>query len=206
MKSFQLNRGIAALSLVFFFLATPAAAQQPVASPAQTTAEQPKSPAQSIDMFAFPRNQQSREQQMKDETECYAAARERTGIDPQKPAPTGPTVDEIQLAQKQAADNAKKVKGGRVAGAARGTAGGLAIGAITGNTGQGAAVGAVAGTMQGGAQQRAANTQSQQKAAAQARAKLEKEKEHQMQAHKEGEDIFQRAFSACMDARGYSVK
>jgi hypothetical protein len=27
-----------------------------------------------------------------------------------------------------------------------------------------------------------------------------------MQAHKEGLDTFQGAFSACMDARGYSVK
>jgi hypothetical protein len=60
--------------------------------------------------------------------------------------------------------------------------------------------------MRGGATQRAANAQEQQKAAAQAKAKLEKEHEQEILAHKEGLDTFQRAFAACMDARGYSVK
>ena len=135
-------------------------------------------------MFAFPKNGQSREQQLKDETECYAMAKERTGLDPQKPAPTAATVEQIQAAQKEAADNTKKVKGARVAGAARGAAAGTAIGAISGSTGKGAGIGAVAGTMQGGAQQRAANTQAKQKSAVQAKAKREKEKEMEMQAHK----------------------
>lgn len=205
MKSFNWKSGIAALSAALC-LGSLATAQQTATSPSPAAPGSASSPAQSIDLFAFPRNGQTQDQQLKDESECYRMAKERTGLDPQKPAPTGPTVNEIQAAQKQGAESAKKVKGGRVAGAARGTAGGVAIGAITGNTGKGAAVGAVAGTMQGGKAQRAANTQSQQKAAAQARAKLEKEKEQEMQAHKEGQDTFQRAFSACMDARGYSVQ
>jgi hypothetical protein len=205
MKSFNWKSGIAALS-VGLWLGSQAAAQQPAPSPSPAAPGSASSPAQSIDLFAFPKNGQSRDQQLKDENECYGLAKERTGLDPQKPAPTGPTVEQTQAAQKQAAENAKKVKGGRLKGAARGTAGGVAIGAITGNTGKGAAVGAVAGTMKGGAAQGAANTQTQQKAAAQAKAKLEKEQELEMQAHKEGQDTFQRAFSACMDARGYSVK
>ena len=204
MRSFQWNSAIAALSLVFC-LASIAGAQQTTTS-AQTAQAPSKSPAQSIDMFAFPKNGQSREQQLKDETECFAMAKERTGLDPEKPAPTGPTVEQIKAAQKQAADDAKQVKGARAAGAARGAVGGTAVGAIAGDTGKGAAIGAVAGTMKGGAQQRAANKQAKQRAAAQAQAKLEKEKELEMQAHKEGQDTFQRAFSACMDARGYSVK
>ena len=205
MKSFNWKSGIATFS-VAVCLGSQAAAQQTATSPSQAAPGPAQSPAQSIDLFAFPKNGQSRDQQLKDESECFRLAKERTGLDPQKPAPTGPTVEQIQAAQKQAAENAKQVKGGRVAGAARGTAGGVAIGAITGNTGKGAAVGAVAGTMQGGAKQRAANTQAKQKASAQARAKLEKEQEQELQAHKEGQDTFQRAFSACMDARGYSVK
>lgn len=207
MKSFHWKSCIAALGVVVCLgSGSLVAAQQTATSSPQTTPGPAKSPAQSIDLFAFPKNGQSKEQQLKDETECYAMARERTGLDPQKPAPTGPTVEQTQAAQKQAADNAKQVKGARAAGAARGAAGGTAIGAIAGNTGKGAGIGAVAGGMKGGAQQRAANTQSKQKAAAQARAKLEKEQELEMQAHKEGQDTFQRAFAACMDARGYSVK
>jgi len=203
MKSFNWKSGIAVLSTALC-LGSLAAGQQTATSPA--TPGSASSPAQSIDLFAFPRNGQSQDQQLKDESACYQMAKERTGLDPQKPAPTGPTVEQIQAAQKQGAESAKQVKGGRVAGAARGTAGGAAIGAIAGDTGKGAGIGAVAGTMQGGAKQSAANKQAKKQAAAQARAKLEKEKEQEMQAHKEGQDTFQRAFSACMDARGYAVQ
>lgn len=205
MKSFHLSNGIAAFTMAVC-LGSLAAAQQSATSPPQGAPGSALSPAQSIDLFAFPKNGQSRDQQLKDESECYGLARERTELDPQKPAPTGLTEEQVQAAQKKAAENAKQVKGARAAGAARGAAGGTAIGAITGNTSKGAAVGAVAGTMKGGKTQRAANTQAQQKAAAEAKSKLEKEQEQEMQAHKEGQDTFQRAFSACMDARGYSVK
>ena len=185
-------------------LGSMASAQQDTSSAAQ--AAPAWSPAQSIGMFAFPKNAQSADQQLKDESECYGMAKQRTGIDPQQPAPTGPTAEQVQAAQKQAAQNADQVKGARVGGAARGAAGGAAIGAIAGNAGKGAGIGAVAGTMSGGAAQHSANAQAQQKAAAQAKAKLEKEHEQDILAHKEGLDTFQRAFAACMDARGYSVK
>lgn len=192
-------------SLLLAVCLAPLASAQ--AQPSGQTAPAPAwSPAQSIDMFAFPKNGQSADQQLKDESECYGMAKQRTGIDPQKAAPTGPTAEQVQAAQKQAAQNADQVKGGRAAGAARGAAGGAAIGAIAGDAGKGAGAGAVAGTMSGGAKQRSANAQAQQKAAAQAKGQLEKEHQQQLQAHKEGLDTFQRAFSACMDARGYSVK
>ena len=164
------------------------------------------SPSKSIGLFAFPRNGQDGDRQLKDESECYTAAKQQTGIDPQKPSPAAPTAEQVQAAQKQAADNAQQAKGGRAAGAARGAAGGAAIGAIAGDAGTGAGAGAVAGTMRGGMQQRAANKQAKQQASQQATAQLQKEQEQQMLAHREGLDTFQRAFSACMDARGYSVK
>jgi hypothetical protein len=157
-------------------------------------------------MFAFPRNNQSADQQLKDESDCYGMARQRTGIDTQAPVPTGPSAEEIAAAQKQAADNAPKAQGGRLRGAARGAAGGAAIGAIAGDAGTGAGAGAVAGTMRGGMQQRQANAQSKQQAAAQATAAQKKATEQLQAQHQEGIDTFQRAFSACMDARGYSVK
>ena len=183
------------------------AAAQVNTSPSPQTPSAPAwSPAQSIGMFAFAKNGQNQDQQVKDESECYGMATQRTGFDPQKGGPTAPTAEQIEAAQKEAAQNAEKGKGGGVRGAALGAAGGTAIGAITGSAGKGAGAGAVAGTLAGGAAQRSGNTQAQQKAAAQAKAKVEKEHQEQMLAHEEGQDTFQRAFAACMDARGYSVK
>jgi hypothetical protein len=192
-----------AIALVFSCSVLKVIAQS-AAPPAQ--AAPAWSPAQSIGMFAFPRNSQSADQQLKDEADCYGMAKQRTGVDTQAPVPTGPSAEEIAAAQKQAADNAPKAQGGRLRGAARGAAGGAAIGAIAGDAGTGAAAGAVAGTMRGGMQQRQASAQSKQQAAAQAAAAEKKAAEELKMEHQEGIDTFQRAFSACMDARGYSVK
>jgi hypothetical protein len=164
------------------------------------------SPAQNIGLFAFPKNNQTADQQLKDEAECYGAAKQRTGIDAQTPPPTGLSEEEKKAAQQQAAENAAQVQGTRVRGAARGAAGGAAIGAIAGNAGAGAGAGAVAGTMRGGMTQRSANAQSKQQAAAQTAAAQKKAEEELLRQHQEGVDTFQRAFIACMDARNYSVK
>jgi hypothetical protein len=164
------------------------------------------SPAKSINMFAFPRNGQNSDQQLKDENDCYDLAKQQTGMDPQAPPPAGKSAEQKATEQKAAADNAPKAQGGRAKGAARGAAGGAAVGAIAGDAGKGSGAGAVAGTMRGGMQQRQANTASQKQAAAQTAAKQQKEEEQLKLAHAEGLDAFQRAFAACMDARNYSVK
>jgi hypothetical protein len=182
-----------------------AQAQQPAAS-TQAPAAPAWSPSQNIGMFAFPRNGQNADQQLKDEAECYGMAKQRTGIDAQAPPPQGLSDEEKKLAQEQAAANAPQMQGARVAGAARGAAGGAAIGAIAGSPGKGAGAGAVAGTMRGGAAQRSANAQSKQQAAAQAAAAQKKAEEEMLRNHQAGVDTFQRAFAACMDARNYSVK
>ena len=85
---------------------------------------------------------------------------------------------------------------------AKNRTGDSAIGAIAGDARKGAGAGAVAGTMRGGMQQRQANASAQKQAAA----KQQKEEEELKAAHAQGLDTFQRAFEACMDARGYSVK
>ena len=173
---------------------------------AQQPAAPAWSPAQNIGMFAFPKNGQNADQQLKDEAECYGMAKQRTGIDAQAPPPQGLSAEEKKLAQEQAAENAKQKQGGRVQGAARGAAGGAAIGAIAGDAGKGAAAGAVAGTMRGGMAQRSANAQSKQQAATQTAAAQKKAEEEMLRNHQAGIDTFQRAFAACMDARNYSVK
>jgi hypothetical protein len=183
--------------------AQPAQPTQSAAPPAQGLAW---SPSQNIGMFAFPRNGQNADQQLKDESECYGMAKQRTGIDAQAPPPKGLSEEEKKAAQQQAANNAPQAQGTRVRGAARGAAGGAAVGAIAGDAGKGAAAGAVVGTMKGGAAQRSANAQSKQQAAAQTAAAQKKADEQLLAQHQEGMDTFQRAFAACMDARNYSVK
>ena len=90
---------------------------------------------------------------------------------------------------------ADKKKGGTVKGAAVGAGGGAAIGAIAGSAGKGAAIGSIVGAVGGRRQQTKGNKQAEKEAAAagagQQAAAL---------------DSFKRGMSACLDARGYSVK
>ena len=193
-----MRRMIVSLSLARVFEATATFGQAPSA-PAW-------SPSKDIGVFVFGKNGQTADQQLKDETDCYGAARQQSGIDPKAPAPAGKTAEQKAAEQKAAAENAQKVKGARVAGAARGAAGGAAVGAIAGDAGKGAGAGAVVGTMRGGAAQRQANAASQKQAAAGVAAQQKAEDERLKLEHAEGLDTFQRAFAACMDARNYSVK
>lgn len=86
--------------------------------------------------IVYPEKGQSTQQQQKDDGECYAWAKNTTGIDPAAVAVT--TTPPPQAP-------ANSVGGERLRGAVRGAAGGAAIGAIAGDTGKGAAIGAVVG-------------------------------------------------------------
>jgi hypothetical protein len=166
------------------------------------------SPAKSIGMFAYPKNQQSADQQLKDETECYSSAKQQTGVDPQAPPPAAPSAEEQKATQEQAAKQAagSTPKGGAVKGSAKGAAGGAAIGAIAGDAGTGAAIGATAGAVRGRRQQKKAQKEAGQQAAQQT-AQAQQQAQGNANAQYQGAlDTFRRAFSACMDARAYSVK
>lgn len=176
------------------------------AAPSSTAPAPAWSPSKDIGVFVFGKNSQSPDQQLKDESDCYGAAKQQSGIDPKAPAAAGKTAEQKQAEQKAATDNADTPKGGRVRGAARGAAGGAAIGAIAGDPGKGAGAGAVAGTMRGGMAQRQASAAAKKDAAAKVAAEQKAEEERNKLAHAEGLDTFQRAFAACMDARNYSVK
>ena len=193
-----------ALAILIFLVLSIVVQTAPASASAQSVPAW--SPSKDIGVFVFGKNGQNPDQQLKDESECYGAAKQMTGIDPKAPAAAGKTAEQTAAEQKEAAKNADQAKGARAAGAARGAAGGAAIGAIAGNAGKGAGAGAVAGTMRGGMQQRQANAAAQKQAAAQTSAKQQKEDEQLKAAHAQGLDTFQRAFEACMDARGYSVK
>jgi hypothetical protein len=130
----------------------------------------------------FPAKGQSAAQQQKDEAECYAWAKGQTGYDP------------AQATQYAAAPPPPQHQGERVRGAARGAAGGAAIGAIAGDAGKGAAIGALAGTMAGGARQRRKQDDYAQGAS------------QQQQAGAQQQQQYQRAYGACFEGKGYTVK
>ncbi len=179
---FLIKRAAAGLlcisTLVWSQAAPPAGSAQSTAAP-----QAQKSPASSLGVFVYPRNNQPQAVQQKDEAECYGWARQQTGIDPSAP-PEAPSTQKAQVPP-----------GGAAKGAAAGAVGGTAIGAITGDTGEGAAVGATVGAMRGRRAQKKAEKQAEQQAKANAQA-----------AQKSKMDTFRNAFSACMDARQYSVK
>lgn len=133
-------------------------------------------------LVVFPANKQSHQQQKEDEFECYLWAMEQTGIDPLNL----PKVE----AQVQSGPN-----GGAVRGAAGGAVAGTAIGAIAGDAGKGAAIGATAGAMKGMKTGRQAQAKQNQQAQVQATA-----------TEDEIKNTFIKAFSACMEGKGYTVK
>ena len=131
--------------------------------------------------IVYPARGQSAQQQSQDEVQCSAWAKQSTGIDPAVVASSPPPQQ-----------TGPAVGGGqRVGGAARGAAGGAAIGAIAGDAGKGAAAGAVVGNMAGGRRAR------QQRAA----------QNEQAQAQQQGAiQTYGRAYGACMEGRGYTIK
>ena len=147
---------------------------------AQPPTDPKKSPAASIGAYVYPKNNQTGEQQAKDEKECYDSAHQQTGIDPAAPPPKV---------------EAQKQKGGGAKGAARGAAGGAAVGAIADDAGTGSAAGATVGAVRGRRQQKRANKEAEKQA-----------QQQSASMHQQNLDTFRRAFSACIDARGYSVK
>ena len=139
--------------------------------------------SKSLGLYVFPSNEQDKATQDTDEMACFNWAKEQTGYDPMNPTKyVGEKVD-------------TSLDGSAVGGAARGAAGGAAIGAIAGDAGEGAAIGAVVGGIRGrrakksrDKQQQVANDNAATAASAAAAADYNK------------------AFSACMEGKGYTVK
>ena len=154
---------------------------------APNTPPPPKPTFAQIGLFIYPAKDQPPEQQKKDEDACYEWAETNTGL-----TLVAGKVD-AEAAGKAAAKDAGK---GKVAGgAAVGAATGVAIGAIAGDAGKGAAIGAVAGSVGGVRGHVKAKQEAGQKGAQQA-----------VQANQQAVDQFKKAASACLEARGYSVR
>jgi Glycine-zipper domain len=187
--------------------AQPSATSAQPAAPTAPTGPVPSfSAANKVGLYAYPGKGQSRDQQLVDESDCYNSAQQQTGVNADMPAPQSPSSADVQAAQAQAADAAPQQKGGRARGAARGAAKGAVVGGIVGDAGKGAAVGATVGTVRGGRQQRQANAAAKDQASAQVGSQVQQQYQNQKAAYDQQMNTFKRAFSACMEARGYSVK
>jgi flagellar biosynthesis/type III secretory pathway protein FliH len=145
------------------------------------------SPTLGDDVFIYPNKGQTKQQQDKDKYECYDWAKQQTGFDPMaQPKATAPPP----------AQEAKQ--GGVVKGAARGALVGVAVGAIAGDAGKGAAIGAAGGGLFGGMRRK--DQQRQQEQAEQQWA------QQQAANYEQNRSKYNRAFSSCMEGRGYTVK
>ncbi len=143
-------------------------------------------PPASAQLYVYPEKGQSPQQQQKDRGECHVWAVQQSKYDPAAPKaapppppPTGP-------------------QGQAVRGAARGAAVGAVGGAIGGDAGKGAAIGAASGALIGGMRrrdERRAQEQQYQQATAQ-----------QQAVESQGMDAYNRALSACLAGRGYTVR
>ena len=136
-----------------------------------------------VNMYVFPAKDQSAEQQVKDQDECYQWAVQQSGVDPLNP----PRVEAAQVQQGP--------DGSGIAGAAGGAAVGAAIGAIAGDAGKGAAIGAIAGGLRG-----ARSSQAQRSVRQQANNMAAGQKEAELMNN------FKKAYSVCLEGKGYTVK
>ena len=135
------------------------------------------------ELYIYPAKGQSAEQQEKDKYECYSWAKNDTGFDPMALPTTS-----------SAPPKSQKKSGGAVAGAL----GGAVLGGILGDSGKSAKRGAVAGGLIGGVRQSGKNTRTEQK-----RSDWER-KESANYAN--NRNNYNRAYSACLEGRGYTVK
>ena len=135
------------------------------------------------ELYIYPAQDQSAEQMDKDKHECYKWASNDTGFDPMA-APTTSTAP--PSGQKKSGG---VVKGGLV---------GAATGAIIGDNRKAARRGAAAGGLIGGVRQSSKNSQVDQQ--------QQQWEQQEVANYNNKRDNYNRAYSACLEGRGYTVK
>ena len=139
-------------------------------------------PSSAQDLYIYPNDGQSQEQQDADEFQCYKWARDESGFDPM----ATPTATEPPPPQEA-----------RKGGIGRGALRGAAIGGIVDGS-DGAKTGAAAGAAIGGMRRADQNRRQ-----AQAQQQWEQE---QIQNYEQGRNSYNRAYAACLESRGYTVR
>ena len=132
------------------------------------------------DFMIYPAQGQSYQQMDSDKYQCYGWAKNNSGFDPMQASAPVATQQSLQ--------------GGLLKGGARGAALGAVIGAIAGDAGTGAAIGAASGGMLGGMRRRDSQRQQDQV------------NQQVQQGYNAARDNYDRAYSACLEGRGYTVK
>ena len=145
-------------------------------------------PAQ--ELFIYPGKGQSQQQQEKDKYECYSWAKNQSGFDPMAPPTTR------SAPPKSGAGGS--VAGGALGGAAAGAAIGAVGGAIAGNAGKGAAIGAGTGGLFGGLVRAGVNSKDEQN--------RKQWEQNEANAYGQARSMYNRAYSACLGGRGYTVR
>ncbi len=138
-------------------------------------------PAVAQQMYVYPNQGQSPDQQNRDRYECHTWSVQQTGVDPTNPNMAG------------APPAYEAPQGGVLRGGARGAAIGAVGGAIAGNAGKGAAIGAATGALFGGMRR---NDQ---------RRRQEQQRRNYQQQQAQSTGAYNRALAACLQGRGYSV-
>ena len=183
LRSLLSAAGLGAALLLSACVATPP--PRPLPPPAPVPPPPPPS-----EVYAYPQRGQTPEQQDRDRYECSVWATQQTGFDPS--APGVPPHERVVV-----------VQGGPPSGA------GTALGAVTGAI-LGAAIArpwqaapaALAGAVVGGA---IGNAADQANAANQTRTVLVPDRRAQALQEQKAQE-YKRAISACLDARGYTVR
>ena len=142
------------------------------------------------DPIVYPAEGQSQDQMEKDKFECYKWSKEQTGFDPMKT----PTTQTAPPAKEE------KVWGAGKTAVAGGAGGAIVGGAVGGRKGvlTGGLIGAAGGAVIGGARS------SKQRDREERKRKEWEQREANRYARARNE--YNRAFGACMEGRGYSVK
>jgi outer membrane lipoprotein SlyB len=138
------------------------------------------------DPIVFPAKGQSQDQMEKDKFSCYQWAKNETGFDPMQ-TPTASTPPPQQQAG----------RGGALKGAAVGAGAGALI-KRSGSRSKGAATGALVGGVLGGARQTQQMRQDQQT--------RQQWEQQQANEYAQKRNTYNRAFGACMESKGYTVK
>ena len=143
------------------------------------------------ELYIYPAKGQSDDQMEKDKFECYNWAKKDTGFDPMA-VPT--TTTAAPSGQKKSGGIAR----GALGGAVRGALGGAALGAIIGDSSKSAGRGAAAGGLIGGVRQSSRNRETERQ---------QQEWEQRESAnYANNRNNYNRAYSACLEGRGYTVK
>lgn len=143
--------------------------------------------ASAQELIVFPAKGQSNDQMEQDKFSCYTWAKNESGFDPMAP-PTATAPPPQKEAQ----------QGGVVRGATRGALVGVAAGAIAGDAGKGAAIGAASGGLLGGMRrgdQRRREEHNQKQW-----------EQDQARQYSQSRNTYNRAYSACLEGKGYTVK